>query len=132
MEPELSGIFWVKIVAKNKVLGSTGTHFMHMRLKKNIFSVFRKAGKLINWFLNNRGKNTTLDVFLEMQIVCCFKSQEYQMLSKTHTPKANLLSQFDIIHIGWLTCRFISYFFCFTITGNIFLVQSYYLCQILC
>ena len=100
--------------------------------KKSIFSIFRKAGKLINLFLNNRGKNTTLDVLLEMQIVCCFKSQEYRMLAKTHTPKANLLSQFDIIHIGWLTYRFISYVFRFTITGNIFLVQSYYFCQILC
>ena len=32
MEPELSGIFWVKMVAKNIVLGSPGTHFMHMRI----------------------------------------------------------------------------------------------------
>ena len=33
MEPELSGIFWIKMVAKNIVLGSPGTHFMHMRVK---------------------------------------------------------------------------------------------------
>ena len=33
MEPELSGIFWVKMVAKNIVLGSPGTHFVHMRVK---------------------------------------------------------------------------------------------------
>ena len=32
MEPKLSGIFGVKMVAKNKVFGSTGTHFMHMRV----------------------------------------------------------------------------------------------------
>ena len=32
MEPELSGIFWVKMVAKNIVLGSPGTHFMCMRV----------------------------------------------------------------------------------------------------
>ena len=32
MEPELSGIFWVKMVAKNVVLGSSRTHFMHMRV----------------------------------------------------------------------------------------------------
>ena len=33
MESEPSGIFWVKQVAKNIVLGSPGTHFMHMRVK---------------------------------------------------------------------------------------------------
>ena len=33
MEPELSGLFWVKRVAKNIVLGSPGIHFMHMRVK---------------------------------------------------------------------------------------------------
>ena len=32
IEPELSGIFWVKMVAKYMVLGSPGTHFMHMRV----------------------------------------------------------------------------------------------------
>ena len=35
MEPELSSIFWVKIVAKNVVLGSPGTRFMHMMVKKH-------------------------------------------------------------------------------------------------
>ena len=34
MEPEVSGIFWVKMVTKNKVLDSTGTRFMHMRVKE--------------------------------------------------------------------------------------------------
>ena len=39
MESELSGIFRVKLVAKNIVLGSPGTHFMHMmRVKKKIGS----------------------------------------------------------------------------------------------
>ena len=32
MEPKLSGIFGGKMVAKNKVFGSTGTHFMHMKV----------------------------------------------------------------------------------------------------
>ena len=32
MKSELSGIFWVKMVAKNIVLGSSGTPFMHMRV----------------------------------------------------------------------------------------------------
>ena len=32
MQAELSGIFWVKMVAKNIMLGSQGTHFMHMRV----------------------------------------------------------------------------------------------------
>ena len=30
IESELSGIFWVKLIAKNIVLGSSRTHFMHM------------------------------------------------------------------------------------------------------
>ena len=38
MEPDLSDIFWVNMIAKNKVLGSTGTHFMHMRVKLVYFS----------------------------------------------------------------------------------------------
>ena len=29
MKPELSGIFWAKMAAKNIVLVSSGTHFMH-------------------------------------------------------------------------------------------------------
>ena len=33
MELEFSGIFQVKVVAKNIVLGFLGTHFMHMRVK---------------------------------------------------------------------------------------------------
>ena len=33
MESELSGIFRVKLIAKNIVLGSSGTHFTHMRVK---------------------------------------------------------------------------------------------------
>ena len=32
MENELSGILWVKMVAKNIVLWSPGTNFMHMRV----------------------------------------------------------------------------------------------------
>ena len=33
MESELSGIFLVKVVAKNTVFGSPGTHLMRMRVK---------------------------------------------------------------------------------------------------
>ena len=33
IKPDLSGIFWTKMVAKNIVLGSPGTHFMHIRVK---------------------------------------------------------------------------------------------------
>ena len=33
MESEHSGIFRVELVTKNVVLGSSGTHFMHMRVK---------------------------------------------------------------------------------------------------
>ena len=36
MESELSGIFQVKLVTKNIVLGSPGTQFMHMRVNKTI------------------------------------------------------------------------------------------------
>ena len=37
MEPELSGIFGVKLAAKNIVLGSPGSHFMHMMVKRHLF-----------------------------------------------------------------------------------------------
>ena len=33
MESEHSGIFRVEMVIKNVVLGSSGTHFIHMRVK---------------------------------------------------------------------------------------------------
>ena len=33
MESEHSGIFRVELVTKNVVFGSSGTHFMHMKLK---------------------------------------------------------------------------------------------------
>ena len=32
MEPELSGILWVELVAKNIDFGSQGTHFMNIRI----------------------------------------------------------------------------------------------------
>ena len=35
MEPELSGIFWIKMVAKNIVFEYLGTNFVHMRVKQN-------------------------------------------------------------------------------------------------
>ena len=35
MKSEYSGIFRVKLVTKNIVLRSPGTHFMHMRVKIN-------------------------------------------------------------------------------------------------
>ena len=48
IEPKLSGIFWVKIVAKNIVLGSTRTHFKHMRFNgKEIFE-FKADNKNLN------------------------------------------------------------------------------------
>ena len=37
MESERSGIFRVKLVTKNIVRGSPGTHFMHMRVKMSLF-----------------------------------------------------------------------------------------------
>ena len=42
MEPELSGIFRVKLVAKNIVRGSPGTQFMHMRVNERMFVYFPK------------------------------------------------------------------------------------------
>ena len=38
MESELSGIFLVKLVAKNILLGSSETHFMHVRVNHYFFS----------------------------------------------------------------------------------------------
>ena len=42
MESEHSGIFRVELVTKNVVLGSSGTHFMQMRVKQMIHLVDRK------------------------------------------------------------------------------------------
>ena len=56
MEPELSGFFWVKMVAKNIVLGSPGTQLMHMRVKKSkitFFSQFLKHTFIILLNLSN-------------------------------------------------------------------------------
>ena len=40
IEPELSGIFWVKMVAKNIVLGSLVTHFMHTKVvRQHIWTI---------------------------------------------------------------------------------------------
>ena len=39
MKSELSDIFQVKQVVKNMVLGSLGTHFMHMRVNQVIFNI---------------------------------------------------------------------------------------------
>ena len=36
MEPELSGIFQLKLVVKKVVLGSPGTHVMHKRVKNDL------------------------------------------------------------------------------------------------
>ena len=36
MESEHSGIFQVELVTKNVVLGSSGTHFMHMKVKGKV------------------------------------------------------------------------------------------------
>ena len=47
MEFEPSGIFYVKLVAKNIVLGSPGTHFMHMRVKTTSKKVIKKSRS--NW-----------------------------------------------------------------------------------
>ena len=42
MEPELSDIFWVKMVAKNIKLGSLGTNFTHMRVKIMSWTLYKK------------------------------------------------------------------------------------------
>ena len=51
IKPELSGIFWVKIVIKNIVLESLGTHLMHMRVKNSSNS---KQPKFWLNFLKNK------------------------------------------------------------------------------
>ena len=50
MESEPSDIFWVKLVAKNIVLASPGTHFMHMRVKKHLKIIWRRLG---SFYINN-------------------------------------------------------------------------------
>ena len=46
MKPERSGIIRVKAVAKNILLGSPGTNFMHMKVKvfrsERLFNIFDK------------------------------------------------------------------------------------------
>ena len=44
MEPELSGIFQLKLVVKKVVLGSPGTHVMHKRVKNDLSKLtYRKT-----------------------------------------------------------------------------------------
>ena len=43
MESEYSCFSWVKMDAKNIVLRSTGTHFMHMRVKCNLWNNDKKC-----------------------------------------------------------------------------------------
>ena len=43
VEPGLSDIFWVKMVAKNIVLESPGTHFMHIKVNVPLWIDSRKA-----------------------------------------------------------------------------------------
>ena len=40
MESEHSGIFRVELVTKNVALGSSGTHFMHMRVNERLCANF--------------------------------------------------------------------------------------------
>ena len=52
LELELSGICWLKMVAKNIVLGSPGTHFMHMRVKvSRSFSLFATSITVLRIYL---------------------------------------------------------------------------------
>ena len=63
MESELYGIFRVKLVTKNIVRESPGTHFMHMRVKMSLFwyhilvpvflaKILRKCYVKNHWFLD--------------------------------------------------------------------------------
>ena len=49
MESGLTGIFWVKLVTKNIVFGSSGTHFIHMRVNPVFFILLPK--NLLQYFL---------------------------------------------------------------------------------
>ena len=53
IEPELSGIFRVKMVAKNMVLGSPGTHFMHMRVKVPLGTYYAQSSGSIQAIINS-------------------------------------------------------------------------------
>ena len=67
MEPELSGLFWVKMVARYIVVGSLGTHFMHMRVNQDIFLNFwghRGRGTLSKNVINFFDINSTLGKFM--------------------------------------------------------------------
>ena len=63
MKPERSDIFWAKMVAKNILLGSPGTHFMNMRLNsiteinrlinKGMSNIYLKVTTEKNWHSQN-------------------------------------------------------------------------------
>ena len=82
MEPELSGIFWVKMVVKNIVLGSPGTHFIHIKFKRNsIANVFlwilfakwlRETKKIM---LNGAGINWNEKYVILYIVTSCYLDQ---------------------------------------------------------
>ena len=51
IKPELSGILRVKIVAKIIVLGSTQTHFIHMRVKSSLKFVYSRKQSQCLYFI---------------------------------------------------------------------------------
>ena len=63
MESEYCGIFRVELVTKNVVLGSSGTHLMHMRVKKHKCFPVNFATFLRTSFLQNTSGRLHLRVF---------------------------------------------------------------------
>ena len=58
VESELSGIFWIKVVTKKIVLGSLGTHFMHMRVKGYHRYNYTKKKNLNSWDNGKENSNS--------------------------------------------------------------------------
>ena len=59
MESERSEIFWAKMVARNILLGFSGTHFMHMRVKIQFIVV------LANFNICMTGRKSKLSRYLK-------------------------------------------------------------------
>ena len=125
MESENSGIFRVKLITKNVVLGSSGTHFMHMRVNKKIKNVFMNVRKLRNCLRRN------FQLYINPLITarCCFSitfrfSDVFRGCRKA-TPGCNGLKKHGFFNINiwekrkcisvcfyFIVCIFWSMYFC--------------------
>ena len=126
MESENSGIFRVKLITKNVVLGSSGTHFMDMRVNKKIKNVFMNVRKLRNCLRRN------FQLYINPLITarCCFSitlrfSDVFRGCRKA-SPGCNRLKKHGFFNINiWDKRKCISVCFYFIVC----IFWSIYLCM---